>query len=133
MAYATGYSNIQGILAPGQFHPTKTKETSQASNISLLGHQKKKITGTSVKDRVGKYTPYFKGTEIHSGTSCRNRTKDPVLHNRHKNKISWNKKENLRGAIKIRKHPMPVFLPAKFRYSGCPDVLGGASCEAGWG
>ena len=36
MAITTGFSNIKGILVSGEFHPTWTKDTSWASNTSLL-------------------------------------------------------------------------------------------------
>ena len=42
MAFTTGLSNEQGILAPGQFHSIRIKNTSWASNASLLAHKRKK-------------------------------------------------------------------------------------------
>ena len=42
-----------------------------------------------------------------------------------------NKERDLRGALKIYEHPMPVRLSEKFPYLKCPAALCGANREAG--
>ena len=131
MAIATGLLNEQGILVlTSSIPPGQRKPAGPATPVSWS--IKKKTPQQYEKNRIGKYAPFFKETEIlpipELVSEVEPKTLSYIITFKDQ-EIGWNKTGNLR-VLKILRHPMPVLLLAKFRYLGCPTSFGGAGCEA---
>ena len=86
----------------------------------------KKSPQEYASDRVGKYAPYFKDNEILPIPELAE-----VVEPRTLSFVVTDLKRGLRRGFKIRRHPMLVFLPAKFYPMRCLAPFGGPRQKAG--